>query len=130
MVEEWLRLTKNCKIPEESVPKCPVCGKNMEMNLRKDANFIQDENSYRQSKKYDEFLYKKKNKNLFLIEIGAVFNTPGIFWFQFEKLVYIYINTTLIRINKNYPQTMLEIGNKTISFDENTNQIIEDLKEN
>ena len=40
------------------------------------------------------------------------------------------LNTTLIRINKDYPQTMLEIKNKTILFSEDTNKIIEDLKEN
>ena len=37
--------------------------------------------------------------------------------------------TTLIRINKDYPNPMLEIENKTNSFDEDTNKIIEDLKE-
>ena len=39
------------------------------------------------------------------------------------------LRTTLIRINKDYPLPMLEIRNKTISFDENPNKIIEDLKE-
>lgn len=34
-----------------------------------------------------------------------------------------------LRINKDYPSPMLEIENKTISFDEDTNKIIEDLKE-
>ncbi len=130
MVEEWIELTENCEIPEDLVPKCPICGKNMDMNLRKDSNFVQDENWYKQSKKYYEFLDKTKNKNVVLIEIGAGFNTPGIIRFPFEQMVYNDLKTTLIRINKDYPQTMLEIGNKTISFDENTSQVIEDLKEN
>lgn len=43
-------------------------------------------------------------------------------------IVYNNINTTLIRINKDYPQTILEIKNKTITFDEDTNKIIKDLK--
>ena len=130
MVEEWLELTKDCEIPEDLVPKCPVCGKNMDMNLRKDANFVQDEYWYKQSKKYDEFLEKARNKNVVLIEIGAGFNTPGIIRYPFEQMVYNDLKTTLIRINKDYPLPMLEIKNKTISFDENTNQVIEDLKEN
>ncbi len=45
-------------------------------------------------------------------------------------MAYNDLETTLIRINKDYPQTMLEIKNRTISFDEDTNKIIEDLKEN
>ena len=129
LVEKWLRNTKNCKIPSDLVMKCPVCGDNMDMNLRKDANFVQDENWYRQSEKYEDFLSRSKGKNVVLLEIGVGFNTPGIIRFPFEQMTAISEKTTLIRINKDYPNPMLEIENKTISFDEDTNKIIEDLKE-
>lgn len=129
MVKEWLKYTKDLKIPTKLVPKCPVCGNNMEMNLRKDANFVQDENWYNQSKKYEEFLEKAKDKNMVLIEIGVGFNTPGIIRFPFEQITYNQPQTTLIRINKEYPIVNSEIKNKTISFDEDTNKIIENLKE-
>ena len=129
LVEKWLRNTKNCKIPSELVMKCPVCGGNMDMNLRKDANFVQDENWYRQSEKYEDFLSRSKGKNVVLLEIGVGFNTPGIIRFPFEQMTANSEKTTLIRINKDYPNPMLEIKNKTISFDEDTNKIIEDLKE-
>lgn len=130
MVEDWLEFTEDCEIPEDLVPKCPVCGKDMEMNLRKDGNFIQDENWYKQSKNYEDFLDRIKDKNVVLLEIGVGFNTPGIIRFPFEQMVYNDLKTTLIRINKDYPQAMLEIKNKIISFNEDTNKIIEDLKEN
>ena len=39
------------------------------------------------------------------------------------------LKTTLIRINKDNPSTILEIKNRTISFNENTTKIVEDLKE-
>lgn len=129
LVEKWLRNTKNCKIPSDLVMKCPVCGGNMDMNLRKDANFVQDENWYRQSEKYEDFLSRSKGKNVVLLEIGVGFNTPGIIRFPFERMTAISEKTTLIRINKDYPNPMLEIKNKTNSFDEDTNKIIEDLKE-
>ena len=129
LVEKWLRNTKNCKIPSDLVMKCPVCGGNMDMNLRKDANFVQDENWYRQSKKYEDFLSRSKGKNVVLLEMGVGFNTPGIIRFPFERMTAISEKTTLIRINKDYPNPMLEIRNKTISFDEDTNKIIGDLKE-
>ena len=129
MVKEWLKYTKDLKIPTKLVPKCTVCGNNMEMNLRKDANFVQDENWYNQSKKYEEFLEKAKDKNMVLIEIGVGFNTPGIIRFPFEQITYNQPQTTLIRINKEYPMVNSEIKNKTISFDEDTNKIIENLKE-
>lgn len=129
LVEKWLQNTKNCKIPSKLVMKCPVCGGNMDMNLRKDANFVQDENWYKQAKRYEEFLDRTKNKNVVLLEIGVGFNTPGIIRFPFERMTEQDLKTTLIRINKDNPSTILEIKNRTISFNENTTKIVEDLKE-
>ena len=129
LVEKWIHNTKNCKIPSNLIMKCPVCGGNMDMNLRKDANFVQDSNWYNMSQKDEGFLDKTKNKNLVLLEIGVGFNTPGIIRFPFEQMTANNEQTTLIRINKDYPLPMLEIKSKTISFDEDTNKIIEDLKE-
>ena len=129
LVEKWLQNTKDCKIPSNLIMKCPVCGGNMDMNLRKDENFVQDEHWYEMSQRYDEFLNKIQNKNVVLLEIGVGFNTPGIIRFPFEQMTANNVKTTLIRINKDYPLPMLEIRNRTISFDEDTNKIIEDLKE-
>ena len=70
----------------------------------------------------------QQDKNVVLLEIGVGFNTPGIIRFPFEQMTYNNLKTTLIRINKDYSQTMLDIENKTVSFDENTERIIEDLK--
>jgi NAD-dependent SIR2 family protein deacetylase len=127
-VNNWLKNTdKDLKIPSGMVPKCPVCGKNMDMNLRKDSNFVQDENWYKQSKMYENFLGKAKNKKILLIEIGVGFNTPGIIRFPFEQMVYSYPSTTMIRINKDYPMVREEIRAKSISFDETVAEIIEDL---
>lgn len=128
IVDEWLELTEDFKIPEDLIPKCPVCGADMEMNLRKDNTFVQDENWYRQSKRFSDFLEKTANGKLVLLEIGVGFNTPGIIRFPFEQMTQARENTKLIRINKNYPETMLKIENKTISFMEDTNKIISDLK--
>ena len=127
LVEKWIHNTKNCKIPSNLIMKCPVCGGNMDMNLRKDENFVQDEHWYEMSQRYDEFLNKIQNKNVVLLEIGVGFNTPGIIRIPFEQMTANNLRTTLIRINKDYPSPMLEIENKTISFDEDTNKIIEDL---
>lgn len=43
-------------------------------------------------------------------------------------MVYNNKKTTLIRINRDYPQTILEIKNKTVFFNEDTDKIIYDLK--
>lgn len=129
LVHKWLENTRDCKIPSELVMKCPVCGGNMDMNLRKDANFVQDENWYKQAERYKEFLKEAENKNVVLLEIGVGFNTPGIIRYPFEQMVKANSETMLIRINKDYLMTMLDIRNKTVSFEENANKVIEDLEE-
>ena len=129
LVHKWIENTKDCKIPSELVMKCPVCGGNMDMNLRKDANFVQDEKWYVQAERYKEFLKEAENKNVVLLEIGVGFNTPGIIRYPFEQMVKANDKIRLIRINKDYPMPMLDIRNKTVSFDDNANKVIEDLEE-
>lgn len=129
IVKKWIDSTKNCKIPLNLVKKCPVCGGNMEMNLRKDENFVQDKNWYKQYDRYKKFLSKIKNKKVVLLEIGVGFNTPGIIRIPFEKMVYDNENINLIRINKDYDFSMLDIKDKTIFFSEDTKKVINDLKE-
>lgn len=128
IVKKWTANMKECKIPSELVMKCPVCGGNMDMNLRKDDKFVQDENWYKQLKAYKDFLKEMKNKNVVLLEIGVGFNTPGIIRFPFEKMTMENSKTRLIRINKDYLKCFLDIEDKTITFNEEVKQILDDLK--
>lgn len=128
LVEKWIQNTKDCKILSDLVMKCPVCGGNMDMNLRKDANFVQDKNWYVQAKKYEEFINNAKDKKMVLLEIGVGFNTPGIIRFPFERMVEENEDTYLVRINKEYPSAILDISDKLVSFNENVSKIIGDLK--
>ena len=42
MVKEMVEQTVDCKIPSELVPKCPICGGEMDPNLRINEYFVQD----------------------------------------------------------------------------------------
>lgn len=56
---------KDCLIPSELVPKCPVCGGNMAMNLRCDNYFVEDEAWHEAADRYACFLEQNKDKRLF-----------------------------------------------------------------
>lgn len=116
MVKEMVENIKDCKIPSELVPKCPVCGENMEVNLRKDAYFVQDDNWYRQDEKYGKFLDNTKDKKVLLLELGVGFNTPGIIRHPFEQMVYNNDKWNLVRINKDNTSTFLDIEDKIIKI--------------
>ncbi len=129
LVEEMIKNTdNNLKIPKELVPKCPICNKAMEVNLRKDGNFVQDDEWYRQDKSYGEFLNNNKSKKVLLLELGVGFNTPGIIRFPFEQMTYQNGNWKLIRINKeNAMNWVANIDNKSILIEDDINCVIDKL---
>ena len=101
MVDEMLKnINENLEVPTSLVPTCPVCGENMEPNLRKDAYFVQDELWYKQNDAYGKFIDENKNSKVVLLEFGVGFNTPGIIRFPFEQLTNQNKNWTLVRFNK------------------------------
>ena len=95
---------KNCKIPTYMVPKCPVCGGPMTMNLRCDQYFVQDDNWYQAEKRFGDYLTQalKSKQKILLLELGVGFNTPTIIRFPFEKLVKEENRTRIVREFKSY----------------------------
>lgn len=131
LVDKMIENTdENLKIPSELVPKCPVCNGNMEVNLRKDDTFVQDDEWYRESKNYDEFLKNNKDKKVLLLELGVGFNTPGIIKFPFEQMTLQNKDWNLVRINQENAQNWFEnIDDRSILFKDDINQIINELAE-
>lgn len=129
MVKEMIDKIQDCKIPTKLIPFCPVCGGKMEVNLRKDIYFVQDDNWYEQNTKYEEFLEKAKNKKTVLLELGVGFNTPTIIRFPFEEMIYQNSNWNLVRFNKSDSTIVLNIQNRTIEVEEDINKIVKKLQE-
>ena len=78
------------------------------------------------SRRYYQFLNSiDEDKNLVFLELGVGFNTPAIIRYPFEQMTYNNPNTTLIRLNRGYPQAIPENKDKTISFDEEISEIFE-----
>ncbi|MDF2883991.1 MAG: hypothetical protein K0R54_4557 [Clostridiaceae bacterium] len=127
LVSEMLKQTNDCKIPSELVPKCPVCGGEMDVNVRKDQYFIQDEAWDRACDNYSSFLKELQNKNVVFIELGVGFNTPTIIRYPFEQMTYVNPNATIIRLNRDYPEGSVENENKTISFEEDMTEVISNI---
>ena len=119
--------TVDLKIPSTLVPKCPVCGEKMEVNLRKDEYFVEDDKWFEQYNKYKAFLNKIKDKKVVLLEFGVGFNTPGIIRLPFEKLVSDNNNYTLIRFNKENTSCFLDIDKKVIKVKEDINKVLNEL---
>lgn len=109
---------KDCRIPSSLVPKCPVCGGEMEVNIRKDVYFVQDKAWYAAEERYADFCSKARCKRTVLLELGVGYNTPTLIRFPFERMVYENKDAFLVRMNVQYPEAIPENAKKTLSFGE------------
>ena len=125
-VKEWLsNIDSELKILSNLVPKCPVCGENMSVNLRCDDTFVEDDNWYKMQNKYDDFIKNNSDKNVLLLEFGIGFNTPGIIRFPFEQMTFMHDIFKLIRFNDKYAMIPEEIQNRSISVTDSISETID-----
>ena len=127
LVANMISATKDCKIPTSLVPICPVCGGEMDINVRKDRYFVQGEDWDIAYNNYEKFIENNENKKIVFIELGVGYNTPGIIRYPFEQMTNKNDKAVLIRLNKDYPQGPIENKSKTISFTEDMMEVIERL---
>lgn len=127
IVAQMISETSDCRIPSSLVPKCPVCGGEMEVNLRKDSKFVQDSKWFVSADNYKEFISGTRGKSTVFLELGVGYNTPGIIRYAFEEMVHNNPNALLIRLNKDHPDGLPENPGATISFNEDMTNVINDL---
>ena len=75
-VREMVEHQRNMLVPTELVPKCPVCGADMTVNLRCDDTFAEDEGWHIAQNRYDDFIRRHKNLHMLFLELGVGMNTP------------------------------------------------------
>lgn len=86
MIRLMVKEEKDLKIPTELIPKCPLCGEPMTMNLRCDNFFVQDEGWYKAESQYIDFISKHKNSKILFLEMGVGGNTPSIIKYPFWQM--------------------------------------------
>ena len=98
-VRRMLAEQKDMRVPPELVPRCPVCGSPMTMNLRTDDTFVQDEGWYAAAERDQDFLRRHRGLRVLFLELGVGGNTPGIIKYPFwkmtqenEKAMYACVN--------------------------------------
>ena len=119
---------RDCLIPSELVPKCPVCGGNMAMNLRCDNYFVEDEAWHEAADRYAGFLEQNKDKKVVLLELGVGFNTPIIIRFPFEKMVRENSSYSLIRLNMDEAVVPESFGERAIGIGGDMAKAITDIR--
>ncbi len=127
VVTDMVARQEDMKIPSELIPKCPVCGKNMTINLRCDDKFVEDEGWYKANERYEKFLKENKDKKILLLELGVGGNTPVIIKYPFWRITLMNENATYACINLGESVCPEDIENRSICVDKDISMVIKDI---
>lgn len=126
-VKRMMEEQKDMRIPTELIPKCPVCGKPMTMNLRADASFVQDEGWDVHAGYYEKFLDTHKDSKILFLELGVGYNTPGIIKYPFWQMTAENKNAEYICINKGEGSVPMEIKSRSLEIDSDIYSVVNEL---
>ncbi len=124
----FLRNPLKMEIPPELVPRCPVCGKPMSMNLRCDETFVEDDGWKMAARRYQDFLEKHKNAQTLFFELGVGGNTPGIIKYPFWNFVYKNKNAFYAAVNMEKEEVPAEIKTRSLLIKGDIFKTIENLE--
>lgn len=126
-VRQMVERQREMKIPAELIPRCPVCGRPMTMNLRSDNTFVQDEGWYQAKARYQNFLEQHEGQRAVFLELGVGRNTPGIIKYPFWHMVYEWRNAAYVCINAKEAYAPKEIQDKSICIAGDIGEILSQL---
>lgn len=126
-VRKMVSEQKNMKIPTELIPKCPVCGAPMTMNLRCDNSFVQDEGWYAAAGRYEDFIRRHKDLHILFLELGVGSNTPVIIKYPFWQMTAKNPNSIYACINYGEAVAPSEIAKQSICINKDISKVLQDL---
>ena len=128
-VRQMVAGQRDMRIPTKLVPRCPVCGKPMTMNLRSDNTFVEDEGWHLAAERYDEFLRRHDGLKVLYLELGVGANTPAIIKYPFWKMTYANPNAAYACINFGEAFAPPEIRGRSICINADIGDVLAWLKE-
>ena len=127
LVRRMYNEQKDMKIPSELVPKCPVCGAPMTMNLRCDDTFAQDDGWYNAAERYEYFVRRHKGLNILFLELGVGNNTPVIIKYPFWRMTAQNKNAAYACINLDTAAVPTEIDKQSICINADIGGVLSEL---
>jgi len=114
-------------VPADLLPRCPVCGKPMTMNLRSDDSFVEDEGWHAAARRYTDFLRSRSGQRLLFWELGVGGNTPGIIKYPFWRMTEKDKNALYACLNLGQARAPDWLGERAICIDGDIDAVLEAL---
>ena len=127
IVRRMVSEQKNMKIPAELIPRCPVCGEPMTVNLRCNDKFVEDDGWRAACRNYEKFLSDNDGKRVLFLELGVGMNTPGIIKFPFRRMTAANKSAMYACINLDYSYCPEELKPRSICISSDIEAAINSL---
>jgi NAD-dependent SIR2 family protein deacetylase len=127
IIRQMIETQEDMKIPTERIPKCPVCGEPMNVNLRCDDTFVQDDGWYKANDRYNDFVNRHKNLHILYLELGVGMNTPVIIKYPFWQATARNKKALYACINYGEAYCPKEIENQSICINEDIQKVIAEM---
>lgn len=118
---------RDMKVPAELVPRCPVCGRPMTMNLRVDDTFVQDEGWYAAAARYEDFVRRHRSGAVVYLELGVGMNTPGIIKYNFWRQARQNPDAAYVCVNQGQAAVPHELEGRSLCLDADAGRLLEEL---
>ena len=126
-VRQMMEQQRNMRVPSELVPRCPVCGRPMTMNLRSDDTFVENEGWHRAAERYSEFLRRHKGLKTLFLDLGTGMNTPTIVKFSFWRMANEWPDAAYACINLGEAYAPKEIEAKSICINADIGSVLNQI---
>ena len=127
MVKRMIAEQMDMRIPSELIPRCPVCGGPMKVNLRADETFVEDEGWHTASERYTEFIRRHKDGKVLFLDLGSGGNTPVIFKIPFIRWTMQNPNAAYATVNLGEAFTVDQIADRSIVINGDIGEVLETL---
>ena len=127
LVKRMIAEQMDMRIPSELIPRCPVCGGPMKVNLRADETFVEDEGWHTASERYTEFIRRHKDGKVLFLDLGSGGNTPVIFKIPFIRWTMQNPNAIYATVNLGEAFTVEQIKDRSIVINGDIGEVLEIL---
>lgn len=124
VIKAMVEQQHDLRVPTELVPRCPICGKPMSMNLRADATFVQDDGWGLACKRYQQWVESHQDKRIVYLELGVGGNTPGIIKYPFWQMVAQNPRGFYAQINFGEVIAPVQIEDRTMLVDSDAAKVL------
>ena len=126
-VLKMLHSIKDNRIETDLIPRCPICGKEMSVNLRCDDTFVEDEGWHEAKERYLKFIEENKDKKILFLELGVGMNTPGIVKFSFWRMTAENPKAIYACVNLGEAYAPGEIAGRAICIDGDIGEVLKQV---